>query len=716
MPDLHAFLWPRSVAVIGASNDPHILRGALMKVLAKHAYDGDIYPVSRSEDRVCGLRAYPAIGDVPGPVDLAVIVIPAKFVADCLEDCGKAGVKAATIISSGFAEESGSGEAEELRLREIAERYDMAVVGPNAEGFANTLNNLSPTFSPAMDMSELPLMPRGRSNGHIAVLAQSGGVGFAFYDRGRPKALSFNYIVSMGNEACLEITDFLDHMLDEGRTDVFILFMENVKDADKFRAAAAKALAQGKPIIVVKIGRSDAGVRAAMSHTAAMAGSYSGYRAIFDQYGLIEVEELGEAVEIAAGFSNNLHRLPRGKRLGITTGSGGAGGWMADTASLNGLTVPPLDAETRARIDEHLPDYGTSQNPVDATAQAIRKLGNAKLAEWVAASDEVDAVIAVTSAKVPTGYTSDQDAMRRLNDDATKPILFCSYTDPHPDAVRAVADTGFIISTDMRNSAKTINAMADYRARREQFLASADEALAATPLNDVSEALKEIGSVLCEYQAADILGAYGIDIPTSHLVQDQAEARAAANSLGGPAAMKVQSPDIPHKSDSGLVALNIEGEEQAATTFEELLQRAKQHASGADIHGVLIQSMAPAGLEMIVGIHRDETFGLMISVGLGGIFVEVLADTVSAPVPLAQDDAERLVDGLKGRALLDGLRGQDPTDIEALLTLLVDLSHFAARHETLIDEVDLNPVLLHPAGQGLTIVDALIVKRRDKAG
>lgn len=714
MPDFKAFLWPEAVAVIGASNDEHILRGALMKVMTKHDYAGKIYPVSRSETEVCGLKAYSSIDRLPGPVDLAVIVIPAKFVAETLEACGKAGIKAATIISSGFAEEvGGDGDAVEQQLREIAARYDMAVVGPNAEGFANTLNQLCPTFSPAMDLSGMPLVPDGRETGHIAVLAQSGGVGFAFFDRGRPKGLAFNYIVSTGNEACAEMVDLLDYMLEEGRTDVFILFMENIKNAEKFRATAAKALRLGKPIIVVKIGRSEAGVRAAMSHTAALAGQYGGYRAMFDRYGLIEAEEIEEAVDIAAGFSYNLHRLPAGKRVGITTGSGGAGGWMADTASLAGLTVPPLDAVTRARIDEHLPAYGTSQNPVDATAQAIRKLGNSRLTEWVAASNEVDAVIAITSARLLAGFTRDQEGLAEVGAAATKPTLFCSYTDPHPDAIAIAGNAGFAMLTNMRNCARTIQAMADYRQRRESFLSEPQVSTHEhhQAFDQVAAELNRPATVLCEYQAGPLLAAYGIPILTGRMVTDEPTATAAANSVDGSVALKLQSPDLPHKSDMGLVLLDVDEGDAASTGFATLMQRATDNAPDADVHGVLVQPMARPGLEMIVGVYRDETFGPIVSVGMGGVLVELLGDTCSGPAPISKAEAHRLVDGLKGRALLNGWRGGDAVDIDALVTVLVNVAHFAADHADTVQEIDLNPVLLHLVGCGLSVVDAMIVTR-----
>lgn len=331
MPNLTAMLSPKSVAIIGAAPAGQGLRGRILEIMRAHPYAGKIYPVSRTHREVQGLAAFPTIGDVPAPVDLAVLIIPAKFVAEELERCGKARVKSAVIISSGFAEEPGeAGSTMQNELRAIARRYGMAVMGPNSEGFANLDAALCPTFSPAVTPSDTPLLPAALHNGRVAVIAQSGGMGFAFFDRGRPKEMAFNHIVTTGNEACLETFDVVEHLLDEGKTDAFLLLLEDIKTAETFRRVAAKALKAGKPIIVNKIGQSDAGRRAAASHTAALAGSYSAFRAMARHYGLIEGGDSEEMVDIAQGFLRTGAHLPAGRRVAICTASGGGGGWMAD--------------------------------------------------------------------------------------------------------------------------------------------------------------------------------------------------------------------------------------------------------------------------------------------------------------------------------------------------------------------------------------------------
>ena len=481
MPDLGALLWPRTVALVGASADAESLRGRIFNVMRGHAFAGQLYPVSRSSAEVLGMKAYASVADLPQPADLAVIIIPAKHVAEELERCGKAGVRSAVVLSSGFAEAIGdAGGKMQDEVRAVAKRYDMAVMGPNSEGFANIAANLCPTFSPAMEAGGRPLVPAGRPRPQIAVAAQSGGMGFAFFDHGRAKELSFRYVVTTGNEACLEALDFAEFILDEGKTDALMLLLEDIKTADTFRRVAEKALKAGKPIIVNKIGQSDAGVRAAASHTAALAGTYAAYQAMFQRYGIIEGRDIGEMVDIAAGFVAWGQKLPRGRRVVICTGSGGGGGWMADACTAAGLEVPELDVETRRRIDKHLPAYGTSQNPVDATAQAVSKIGYVGLSELVLPSPVIDGVIHVMSARLPHRLEREREALARLAETTQKPILAWSYTLPAQKSVQALSEAGLPLFTDIGNCARTMRVMADYRALRERFLRPI-EATSAAP-------------------------------------------------------------------------------------------------------------------------------------------------------------------------------------------------------------------------------------------
>jgi acetate---CoA ligase (ADP-forming) len=469
LPDIGKLLWPRSVAVIGASSDTKGLRGRILQIMKGHPFTGPIYPVSRSQSEVQGLRGYRSVAELPAPVDLAVLIIPAKFVPEELERCGRAGIPAATILSSGFAEEPGeTGAALQDVVRTIAKRYDMTVSGPNGEGFANTAAALCPTFSPVMEAGAIPLLP-ANARGQVAVISQSGGMGFAFFDLGRPKNLSFRYIVTTGNEACLETFDLVDYMLDEGKTDAFLLLLEDIKTPETFERVTAKALRAGKPLIVCKLGQSQAGIRAVASHTAARAGDPDGDRVMFERAGVIACGNPHEMVDIAAAFLAFGSRLPAGRRVGICTSSGGGGAWLADACVAAGLEVPELDAATRAQIDVDLPPYGTSQNPVDLTAQAVHQSGYAKFARLVAGSPAVDGVIMVITGRYPRLLEGDREPLTRLARETHKPIFMWTYTRPVDACISLLSEAGYPLFTDMRNCARAMRALADYRAVRERL-------------------------------------------------------------------------------------------------------------------------------------------------------------------------------------------------------------------------------------------------------
>ena len=707
MPDLSSLLSPSSVAVIGASPDPHTLRGRIMAVMGCHDVDIPIYPISRRHGEVMGLKAHASIADTPTPVELAILIIPAAHIPAALEDCATAGVKAALILASGFAEDnSAGGEDLQQRVLDIQARTGMLICGPNSEGFANMATRLCATFSPAVEGENMALMPAWSSAGRIAVVAQSGGMGFAFYDRARAKEMRFSHVVTTGNEACLESLDVVDHLITADEADVFLMFMEDVKTPAKLARVAEKALRAGKPLIVTKIGRSEAGARAAASHTASLAGSYQAYRAIFARYGVIEGNDTEEMVDIAGAFSQYAGRLPAGNRAGIFTGSGGAGGWMADSCAAAGLDVPMLDPVTRANIDQHLPSYGTSQNPVDGTAGVIRTLGYARISNMITASDRIDAVIAITSARNPATLSREPDALAALGRETEKPVLFWSYTLPHPDVVTMLAKSGLPLFTNMRNCTAALAAMAEYRRRREAFLSRGAAPAANTLPQAVRDGLAAATGTIAEYDAMRLLEAAGIQAVAGTLATSAEEAATAAAKVGRPVALKIQSPDISHKSAAGGVVLGITGAEAAHRAFVEIQERVAASSPNAEILGTLVQPMARPGLEMILGISNSSGFGPMLMAGFGGTAVEASRDVAFAPAPLTRDDARALLDQLRGAAVLSG----SSLDIEALLDLIENLSTFAVAGADHVAEVDLNPVLVHRQTEGISIVDALIIK------
>ena len=714
MPDIGKLLSPKSVAVVGASNDLHGLRGRILEIILSHPYAGKVYPVSRSAAEVQGLKAYPSVDELPEPADLAVLIIPAEYVPAELERCGRAGIKAAVILSSGFAEEPGeAGSRMQKEIATIARRYDMAVSGPNTEGFANIEAAFCPTFSPAMDKKAGVLRPAqtlGKSQ--ISVISQSGGLGFAFFDRARPRNLAFRHIVTTGNEAALEASDFLDFMLDEGGTDVFLLLLEDVKSPEKFKRAAEKALRAGKPLIVGKIGLSEPGSRAVYSHTAALAGSEAAYSAIFERYGLIEGRDFDEMIDIAVGFLACGDRLPAGKRVGVCTSSGGAGVWMADACAAAGLDVPILDDATRRSLDVHIPSYGTSQNPVDSTAQGVQKLGYATFAHLVAQSPLIDGVVVVVTARRSAFLETDLPKLKSLGRESTKPVFMWTYTLPSDRSVEILNEAGYPLFTGAYGCARTLRAMADYRTLRERFLNRSQAAQSAHPARDkVRAALAAGESVLCEWQARPLLAAYGIGGGNSGtLARSGAEAQAAVLALARPAALKVQSADIPHKTEASAVVLNIAAD-AASAAYERVLSAAKRYAPHARIDGVLVQPMAEPGREVILGVNRDDRWGPLLMVGLGGVMVEAMGDVALGPVPLDRDQALALIARLKGAKLFGACRGMPPADLDALADLMVQLSQFASDHAAVIAEIDLNPVIVHAKGRGVSLVDALVVNR-----
>ena len=707
MPDLSALLSPAAVAVIGASPDPHILRGRIMAVMGCHDIDIPIYPISRSHGEIMGRKAYLSIADTPTRPDLAILIIPAAHIPGALEECAKVGVKAALILASGFAEDHSAGGSNlQQQVLDIAARTGMLISGPNSEGFATMATKLCATFSPAVEGDDMALTPAWSDAGRIAVVAQSGGMGFAFYDRGRPRDMRFSHVVTTGNEACLEGLDVVDHLIEADEADVFLMFMEDVKTPAKLALVAEKALRAGKPMIVTKIGRSEAGIRAAASHTASLAGSYQTYQAIFERYGVIEGNDTEEMVDIASAFSHYGDRLPAGNRVGIFTGSGGAGGWMADSCAADGLDVPMLDPATRADIDQHLPSYGTSQNPVDGTAGVIRELGYAKMSAMIAASDQVDAVISITSARNPATLQREPKALAELGSATTKPILMWSYTLPHPDVVTLLAKAGLPLFTNMRHCTRALAAMTTYRQVRERFLARPMTPDKAAPDARLAADLTTAPEAIAEHQAMQLLAQGGIKAVSGILVTTGDEAAKAAAQITGPVALKIQSPDLPHKSAAGGVALAITGANAARQAFETIQTRVTANAPDARILGTLVQPMARPGLEMILGISNSSGFGPMLMAGFGGTAVEASRDVAFAPVPLDRQDARVLLGKLRGAAMLNAL-GQD---IDALLDLMEKLSGFAAATAEQVAEVDLNPVLVHRPGDGISIVDALIIK------
>jgi acyl-CoA synthetase (NDP forming) len=703
---------PDSIAVIGASSDTHTLRGRLTHALIGHGYAGRVYPVTRSQSEVLGLRAYASVGDLPEPADLAVIVVPAAVVPQTLAECGARGIRAAVVISSGFAEESGTAaQARDLELRRIAKEHGILVCGPNSEGLVNSLQRVVATFSPVFHdpgRSLSPATPHGRP---IAVSCQSGALTFAFLNRGRDRQLRFTYQVSAGNQTILEAHDYVDWALDHGGADIFLLYLEAIRRPDRFRAVADKAAAAGKPLIAAKVGRSDAGRRAAASHTGSLAHAGVIDDAIFRHHGVIRGEDLDHMLDVAAAFA--FCPLPSGNRVAVITGSGGSAVWMADILSAHGLELPVLEDDIQQRLLALLPSYASAQNPVDGTAQAIHEVGYARLVEIVRESQRIDTILLIGSLANDATAAERAAELAAMTGPRHKPLLLCTYTGASPGAMAAFAEAGIPCYTSMPSCARAIRALVDYARFQERRHRPALPDTSSRLRDETAVALAAARPVLTEHEAKALLAGYGIPRPLEALTTSAEDAATAAANIGGAVALKVQSPDITHKTEAGAVALGVQGDGAVREAYSRVLANAMAAHPSAAIRGVLVQKMAPPGREIILGVTRDADFGPMLMVGLGGIHVEVLRDVAFSPVPIGPDEALALIGELRGAAMLDGVRGAPPADRAALADLIGALSRFAADHADLIDEIDLNPVIVHPQGQGLTVVDALIVKRRE---
>jgi acetate---CoA ligase (ADP-forming) len=696
---LHSFFWPESIAVLGASPDLHRIRGRLLHQLRENGFPGRILPINPSYTDIAGLRCYPSVAAVDAPVDLALVAIPAASVAAAVEECAQAGVKNTLIVSSGFAEEGGASANMQAALIEVTERTGIRACGPNCEGYFNALGKVATTFSPTVEVTE----DVGRklvSDRRVGVIAQSGGIGFALFNRGKAAGIGFSYVISTGNEADLNMADFLDYMVEDPHTYAVMLFCEAVRNGPSFVAALDKARRLGKPVIAIKVGRSAAGSRASASHTASLSGSYTAYHAIFQRYGVIEVEDADEAVAIAGVLVSC--PLPKGRRVGIITPSGGGGVWMADTLSAAGLIVPPLSAQMQATLRSVMPSYGAPGNPVDVTAQGSQT-GPATMTamEKLAESDEIDMLVLITSLASVTRVSLDAERVRATAARCGKPMTVWTYTLPSEFGRAAAANCGLFVHSDLRNVGVTMGRLADYAEARARPIPAWPAAIDAVPIMPGSPLL------LPEYAAKRALAEF---LPPSAqaLATTAAEAVDAATRLGFPVALKIESTDLPHKTEAGGVWLHLNDATAVRSAYDAIMRDVLAHKPDARIEGVVVQRMAPKGHELVIGMINDPTFGPLMMVGFGGVTVELYGDVAHAPAPVDAAEAERMIRSLRSAPLLSGFRASKPLDLAPIASLIARLSEAALAHAERIAEMEFNPVILHADGSGLTIADALV--------
>ncbi len=699
---LDRFFAPDSIALIGASRDQEKIPGRLLSMLRKNEFPGKIYPVNPNYGDIDGLKCFSSIADVGQPIDLAIVIIPAKAVLGALEQCAAAGVKNAVIISSGFAEEGGDSAAMQDAIAALAKKTGMRISGPNAEGFFSEVQRVAASFSPTVDVK--PNEPRLiASKRRIGIVAQSGGIGFAIYHRARALGIALSYVISAGNESDLGAGEFFEYMVQDAATDVILLFIEGVRDVDKFLAAARRAAEIGKPVIVTKVGRSGAGERAAASHTASMAGWSAAYDAVFAKYGFIVSNDLDEAVTIAAVLTTN--PMPKGDRVAVLTVSGGAGIWGADTVTMQGLQVPELSHAIQAEISKLLPSYGATRNPIDVTAQGVHSGGLQKSIDLLDVSDEVDAILVVLSLSSDTRMPLKQAELKPVLDAQNKPVVFYSYTLPSQFARTELAASGAIVLSGLTHVGVAMRQMV----QRAKFRLAPPADTSRLPLRDISAYLTS--ATLSESDSKSLLREAGIALPDEVLVTEKSALDGAIARVGFPLVMKIQSRDIPHKSEVGGVRVNIATKGEVFLAYQALLENARRHRPDAAIQGVLVGPMAKKGVEIIIGTMLDKTFGPMVMVGFGGITAELFRDVIYRPAPVSVPEASAMLAELKAAPLLNGFRGAATADIGALSQLISQVSVVAEQHAKEISEIELNPVLVHPEGQGVTIVDALVVRK-----
>jgi len=754
VPALERFFWPRSIAVIGASGSPHTLSARPLRILQQHRYPGRLYPVNPRHAQLRGLRCYPAVSQLPEVPDLALVLVNACAVPAAVDACGRAGIANVVVISSGFAEQSAGGAARRDQLRAVLARYrDLALAGPNSEGFVNTYGAVPASFSPAIDHD------RGLDHlltGPVAVVAQSGGLGFALFNDGQARGLGFSYVVSTGNEDGLTVLEYVDYLLDDPRVGVVLLFVEGLRNGSRLAGVAAKARAAGKPLVVAKAGRSASGQRAAQSHTASLAGSDQIYDAVFRRHGVIRAEDQEELVDIGMVFS---WAPPlTGNRVAVLTYSGGAGVWTADALEAEGFEVPRLSPRLQERISALIPAYGSAVNPVDVTAQVVQTAGGlAPILELLAGTDEVDAVIVTTTLSSAVLLGEEEAALAAALQRSGKPVLAYSYTRPATAAVEILARIRLPWFTSGRRAARALRALRDYRrlaefADRRDHPASSATSAASPALVTPSARLGDPGPWV-EWRAKAALREAGLPVPDGELVPaasaaagaavaaagtavadaaaasagavaaagadtaavavaaavaaaaaDTAAAVAAASRIGYPVAVKAQSAALAHKTEAGAVLLGLGDDAAVAAAVVRITANLAAAAPGLELDGWLVERMCPAGAEMIAGVLRDPELGPAVVVGFGGVYAEILRDTICLPAPLTADEARQGIGCLRGEALLRGARGQPPADVDAFADLVAALGDLAVAHPE-IAELDLNPVLLGRPGHGAWVAD-----------
>ena len=689
-------LRPRSVAIFGASDDPTRISGRPLRYLLEAGFVGPIYPINPNRTTVQGVAAFATLADVPETPDVALIAVPASLTEQAVRDCVDKGVSAAVIFSAGYAESGEDGLAVQQRVANIARAGGLRLLGPNCLGVFNPQIGFYGTFTQSLD-KEMP------SPGPLAIVSQSGAYGSHIAYLARQRGMGINYFITTGNEADVDVSECLEWMAQQDDIKVIMAYVEGIRDGERFRRALELARRNRKPVVMMKVGRSEIGAKAASSHTASLAGSDAIYDALFRQYGVHRAETTDEQLDVAYACMRGI--FPEGNKLGVVTLSGGAGVLISDAAERYGLDVAPMPQQAQDKLQALLP-FATVTNPVDTTAQALNDMN--LLAQNIAVMlDEggYDALVGFFST-VPNTRTLSSPLRKAIEKGCARfpDRLIALEMIADKDVVREYEKSGFLVFEDAARAVAALSALTRFAAAFGREDLTAVTAASPVPIK---------GGALSEVAAKRLLAAAGIPFLDEALAADPAAAGAAADAIGYPVVMKIVSPDIEHKTEIGGVIVGVHDRASVEDAYRTLIARAANHRPDAAIEGVLVAPMAKKGVEVIVGVSRDPVFGPAVMFGLGGVHVEVLKDVTFRLAPFDLSEAQAMIGEIRGRAMLAGARGAAPSDVAALARLLVDVAHFAAAHRDDIETIDLNPVIVMPEGDGLVALDALLVPRDD---
>jgi acetate---CoA ligase (ADP-forming) len=703
METVRRFLAPSSIAIIGASEDPNTPSGRPLTILQQHKYAGPIFLVNPRHETLGGLPCYPSVKDLPEPVDLALVCVPASRVAAVIQECGDVGIPAAYIISSGFDEAAGdtAGAAAAGQLREVVSARGTRISGPNAEGIYNLIDDIALGFSPTIDYSR-GLRQRPRP-GNAAIVAQSGGLGFGIMNQGLARGIDFSYVVSTGNETDLGVVEYVEYLIADEHTQVIGLFLEGLDEPLRLRDLALQAAAAGKAIVAAKMGRSPEARQAAVSHTGHIAGPSRLWSALFRQAGIVEVTDIAEFLDVLAVLAR--FQAAGGNRAAVITVSGGAGTWMTDALREFNVAVPELAASIQDQLRPLLPYYAGTRNPVDITAGAGGPEVVARVLSLVGRSADIDLVVMVTSLMNSELGKENAERLGHAARELGKPLIVYSYTQPADGVADAFAEQGLPVLVSQAGVARASRILADLPLRSTVLVAPEP----GRPVASLPEAGPE-QAVLYEAQVKAWLAECGLSIPPARLVTDPDAAVAAGESIGYPVVLKAQAAALPHKSEQGVLALRLSSAADVRSAYEKIAGHAHALVGSANVAGLLVEKMVDAGLEMLIGITRDPALGVFLTVGRGGSEAEALSDVQFLPAPASVAQVRAAVAELRcGTALEPGAAA--PLDATAFCELAAAVSVIAAATPELA-ELDLNPVIVHRAGGGADIADALAVRRR----